>query len=249
MRDHGEQLLGAVTLLEDITHLREIDRLKSEFIATASHELRTPLTSVQMGVHLLLERAAGDLTDKQVEILSACREDCERLDKLMRDLLDLSRIEAGESKLALKPARTSELISGATRELRPQVEAKGLEFKVEAPVELPNVMVDRSQVERVLSNLVVNAIRYTKQGEIKISALRRASFVAISVSDTGSGIPQEYLPHVFDKFVQVPGAPTGGAGLGLAISRLIVEAHGGQISAQSEPEKGSTFTFTLPVAA
>ncbi|HEX6043274.1 MAG TPA: ATP-binding protein [Pyrinomonadaceae bacterium] len=249
MRDHGKQLLGAVTLLEDVTHLRELDRLKSEFIATASHELRTPLTSVQMGVYLLLERAAGDLTEKQVEVLSACRDDCERLDKLMRDLLDLSRIEAGENKPVLAPARTTELIGAATRELRPQVEAKGLDFKVDAPVELPNVLVDRSQVERVLANLVVNAIRYTKQGEIKVSALPRGNFVAVSVSDTGSGIPQEYLPHVFDKFVQVPGAPTGGAGLGLAISRLIVEAHGGQISAQSEPEKGSTFTFTLPVAA
>lgn len=249
MRDHGTHLLGAVTLLEDITHLREIDRLKSEFIATASHELRTPLTSVQMGVHLLLERVAGDLTDKQVEVLSACRDDCERLDKLMRDLLDLSRIEAGESRPALEPVRTGDLISAANQELRPQVEAKGLAFRVDAPSELPNVMADRSQVERVLSNLVVNAIRYTKQGEIRISALPRGSFVAVSVSDTGAGIPHEYLPHIFDKFVQVPGAPTGGAGLGLAISRLIVEGHGGQISAQSEPEKGSTFTFTLPVAS
>src|SRR6185295_5510880 len=176
MRDGDHQLLGAVTLLEDITHLREIDRLKSEFIATASHELRTPLTSVQMGVHLLLERTAGDLTDKQVEVLSACREDCERLDKLMRDLLDLSRIESGESKPALEPVRTKDLICAANQELRLQVEAKGIAFRVDAPAELPNVMADRSQVERVLANLVVNAIRYTKQGEIKISALPRGNF-------------------------------------------------------------------------
>ena len=248
MRDNGKHLLGAVTLLEDITHLREIDRLKSEFIATASHELRTPLTSVQMGVHLLLERAVGDLNDRQVEVLSACRDDCERLDKLMRDLLDLSRIEAGESTPKLEPVRTTDVILAATSELRPQVEAKRLTFRVDAPVELPNVMVDRTQIERVLSNLVGNAIRYTTHGEIAISALPRGNFVAVSVSDTGSGIPQEYLSHIFDKFVQVPGAPTGGAGLGLAISRLIVEAHGGQISAQSEPQKGSTFTFTLPIA-
>ena len=249
MRDNDQQLLGAVTLLEDITHLREIDRLKSEFIATASHELRTPLTSVQMGVHLLLERVAGELTNKQVEVLSACRDDCERLDKLMRDLLDLSRIEAGESTPTLEPLKTKDLINGATEELRPQVESKGLDFKVEATADLPAVNVDRSQVERVLANLVVNAIRYTRQGEIKVSAEQRGNSVAVSVSDTGTGIPQEYLPHIFDKFVQVPGAATGGAGLGLAISRLIVEAHGGQISVQSDPSKGSTFTFTLPVAA
>jgi two-component system, NtrC family, sensor histidine kinase KinB len=225
------------------------DRLKSEFIATASHELRTPLTSVQMAVYLLLEGAAGELTDKQVEVLSACRDDCERLDKLMRDLLDLSRIEAGESKPQLESIRTRELIKDATAELRPQVEAKGLHFTVEAPFDLPSIKADRSQVERVLSNLVVNALRYTKHGEIKISAQLRGNSIAVSVSDTGSGIPQEYLPHIFDKFVQVPGAATGGAGLGLAISRLIVEAHGGQISVQSEQDKGSTFTFTLPIAA
>jgi PAS domain S-box-containing protein len=247
MRDNGNRLLGAVTLLEDITHLREIDRLKSEFIATASHELRTPLTSVQMGVYLLLEGAAGELNDKQTEVLGACREDCERLDKLMRDLLDLSRIEAGDSQPELQALKTRDLIIAETEELRPQVETKGLSFRVDAPVDLPAVMADRSQIERVLANLVVNAIRYTKQGEIRISAEPRGHYVAFSVSDTGGGIPQEYLPHIFDKFVQVPGAATGGAGLGLAISRLIIEAHGGQISVQSELGHGSTFTFTLPV--
>jgi two-component system, NtrC family, sensor histidine kinase KinB len=248
MRDNEKHLLGAVTLLEDITHLREIDRLKSEFIATASHELRTPLTSVQMGVHLLLEGAAGELNDKQTEVLGACREDCERLDRLMRDLLDLSKIEAGESQPELLPIKVRDLIIDEADTLRPQVEAKDLSFVVDIPVELPRVMADRSQIERVLANLVVNAIRYTRQGEIRVAAEPRGHYVAVSVSDTGEGIPQEYLSHIFDKFVQVPGAATGGAGLGLAISRLIVEAHGGQISVQSEVGQGSTFTFTLPVA-
>lgn len=248
MRDNGSNLLGAVTLLEDITHLRELDRLKSDFIATASHELRTPLTSVQMGVHLLLEGAAGELNDKQTDVLSACREDCDRLDKLMRDLLDLSRIEAGESQPTLERVQTREFITQATEDLRPQVEAKGLTFRVLIPVGLPDVSIDPSQIERVLANLVINAIRYTKDGEIRVGAETRGNYIVVSVSDTGSGIPSEYLPHIFDKFVQVPGAATGGAGLGLAISRLLVEAHGGQISVQSELRHGSTFTFTLPVA-
>jgi len=247
MRDNGSRLLGAVTLLEDVTHLRQIDRLKSEFIANASHELRTPLTSVQMGVHLLLEGAVGDLNDRQTEVLSACREDCERLDKLMRDLLDLSRIEAGESQPTPKTIRTRDFIINATEGLRAQVEAKRLSFDVLIPIGLPNVTVDPSQIERVLANLVVNAIRYTKQGGIRIGAETRGNYIAVSVSDTGTGIPPEYLPHIFDKFVQVPGAATGGAGLGLAISRLIIEAHGGQISAQSQLGLGSTFTFSLPV--
>jgi len=248
MRDNENHLLGAVTLLEDITHLREIDRLKSEFIATASHELRTPLTSVQMGVYLLLEGAAGELNDKQTEVLSACREDCERLDKLMRDLLDLSRIEAGESQPELQPIKARQLIIDEAETLRPQVEAKALSFVVDIPADLPLVMADRSQIERVVANLVINAIRYTRQGRIRVGAELRGHYVAIAVSDTGEGIPTEYLPHIFDKFVQVPGAATGGAGLGLAICRLIVESHGGQISVQSEMGEGSTFTFTLPVA-
>ena len=248
MRDGERRLLGAVTLLEDITHLREIDRLKSEFISTASHELRTPLTSVQMGVYLLLEGAVGELTDKQQEVLEACRQDCVRLDKLMRDLLDLSRIEAGESRPQLAPVRTRDLVARVSGELRPQVEAKGLKLRVDAPPDLPAVMADRTQIERVISNLVVNAVRNTKHGEITISAERRDGHVVLSVCDTGVGIPPDYLPHIFDKFVQVPGAQAGGAGLGLAISKSLVEAHGGQISVRSEVGRGTTFTFTLPVA-
>jgi signal transduction histidine kinase len=166
----------------------------------------------------------------------------------MRDLLDLSKIEAGENHPHLAPIRARDLIAMVAEELRPQVEAKGLKLRVELPFELLPMMVDRTQIERVLGNLVVNAIRYTKHGEIKISAERRDDHLAVSVCDTGSGIPAEYLPHIFDKFVQVPGAATGGAGLGLAISKSLVEAHGGQMSVQSEVGRGTTFTFTLPVA-
>src|SRR6185436_5501389 len=194
MRDGEKRLLGAVTLLEDITHLREIDRLKSEFISTASHELRTPLTSVQMGVYLLLEGAVGELTVKQQEVLEACRQDCVRLDKLMRDLLDLSRIESGESQPQLATVSARDLLTTAVKELRPQVEAKGLEVRVEVPVDLPSVKVDRLQIERVIGNLVINALRHTKQGSIRISAEHRDGNVAVSVCDTGSGIPGEYLP-------------------------------------------------------
>ena len=249
MRDEDGRLLGAVTLLEDITHLREIDRLKSEFIATASHELRTPLTSVQMSVHLLLEGAAGTLALKQQELLQACKEDCERLERLMRDLLDLSRIEAGKSAPQLAPVRVSDLVSASTEGLRPQVEAKGLSFVSDVPAQLPFVFADRGQIERVITNLVSNAVRHTDRGgEIRLSAVQRQGHVAISVKDTGHGIPPEYLAHIFEKFVRVPDAPSGDAGLGLAISKRIVEAHGGKIVVQSEIGRGTMFTFTLPVA-
>jgi len=249
MRDEDGRLLGAVTLLEDITHLREIDRLKSEFIATASHELRTPLTSVQMSVHLLLEGAAGTLALKQQELLQACKEDCERLERLMRDLLDLSRIEAGKSAPQLAPVRVSDLVSASTEGLRPQVEGKGLSFVSDVSAELPFVFADRGQIERVITNLVSNAVRHTDRGgEIRLSAVQRQGHVAISVKDTGHGIPPEYLAHIFEKFVRVPDAPSGDAGLGLAISKRIVEAHGGKIVVQSEIGRGTVFTFTLPVA-
>jgi PAS domain S-box-containing protein len=248
MRDEEGRLLGAVTLLEDITHLREIDRLKSEFIATASHELRTPLTSVQMSVHLLLEGAAGNLTEKQHEVLDACREDCSRLEKLMRDLLDLSKIEAGEAAPHLAAISAGDLVATAAESFRAQVESKGITLKIDMAPGLPFVLADRAQIERVVSNLVSNALRHTEPGgKIHITALPRDGHVAISVADTGQGIPPEYLPIIFDKFVRVPNAPSGGAGLGLAISKSIIEAHGGQIVVQSKLGYGTTFTFTLRV--
>lgn len=248
MRDEHDVLLGAVLLLEDVTHLHEVDRLKSEFIAAASHELRTPLTSLQMGLHLLLE-TPGDFTDRQQEILYMCREEGERLARLTRDLLDLSKIEAGETPPRLARVTTAALIRGAVEPLRIQVEAQGLALDVEVEPDLPAVLADRGQVERVLANLISNAARATERGgRLTVTTALRAEQVAISVTDTGRGIPPEYLRRIFEPFTQVPGVPAGGAGLGLPISRRLIEAHGGQMTAQSEVGVGSTFTFTLPVA-
>jgi PAS domain S-box-containing protein len=249
MKDADLRLVGAVTLLEDITHLSEVSRLKSEFIAAASHELRTPLTSVQMGIHLLLEGTAGTLDERQEEILQVCREDTARLDRLMRELLDLSKIESGAVTSQLVPMRPATLLHGAVDALRLQVEARGIRLDVDAPPDLPHVAVDRSQIERVIGNLVTNAMRATPAGgTITVSAVRRGDEVAIAVTDSGSGIPRDYLPRIFEPFVQVPHASGGGAGLGLTISRRIVEGHGGRLTVQSEPGRGSTFTFTVRLA-
>jgi NtrC-family two-component system sensor histidine kinase KinB len=141
-----------------------------------------------------------------------------------------------------------DLVITAVEPLRAQVESKGLAFRVEAPSDLPFVLADRPQIERVIANLVSNAVRHTDPGgEIQIAAVRRTGRIAISVRDTGRGIPPEYLPNIFEKFVRVPDAPSGGAGLGLAISKSIVEEHGGQIVVQSKLGHGTTFTFTLRV--
>ena len=249
MKDADGRLAGVVTLLEDITHLSEVSRLKSEFIAAASHELRTPLTSAQMGIHLLLEGAAGPLDERQRDILQVCREDTTRLDRLMRELLDLSKIESGAITPQLAPMRPATLVAEAVNPLRLQAEAKGVRLEVDAPPDLPHVAVDRGQIERVIGNLVTNAMRATADGgTITVAAVRRGDEVAVSVADTGSGIPREYLSTIFEPFVQVPHAAGGGAGLGLTISRRIIEGHGGRLSVQSEPGRGSTFTFTIPVA-
>jgi PAS domain S-box-containing protein len=162
MRDADGRRLGAVTILEDITHLREIDRLKSEFINVASHELRTPLTSLEMGVNLLLEGTAGKLSSAQQHVLEMCRDDTARLGKLARDLLDISRIESGEVAPHVSAVGSAQLVLDAVEPLRRQAEAKGLTLEVTAPGELPRVAVDRSQIERVIANLVSNAIRATE---------------------------------------------------------------------------------------
>ena len=249
MVDADDRLVGAVTLLEDVTHLSEVNRLKSEFIASASHELRTPLTSVQMGIHLLLEEATGPLNDRQRDIVAVCRDDTDRLDRLMRDLLDLSKIESGEAAPVRSSVPASPLVRNAAESLRLQVESGGIRLGIEAPSDLPAVSVDRGQIERVISNLVTNAVRVTPNGgSIVVAAVPRGDEIAISVSDTGIGIPREYLTRIFEPFAQVPGGSAGGAGLGLAISKRIVEAHGGQLRVRSEPRHGSTFTFTVPVA-
>jgi PAS domain S-box-containing protein len=249
MKDADRRLVGVVTLLEDVTHLSEVNRLKSEFIAAASHELRTPLTSVQMGIHLLLEDTTATLDDRQREILQVCREDSARLDRLMRELLDLSKIESGAVTPQLASTRPATLLADAVNPLRLQVEARGVRVTVDAPADLPYVAVDRSQIERVIGNLVTNAMRATPAGgSIAVGAVRRGDEVAVSVTDNGAGIPRDFLPRIFEPFVQVPHAPGGGAGLGLSISRRIVEAHGGRLTVQSEPGRGSTFTFTVRVA-
>ena len=248
MQDGDAHLVGTVTLLEDITHLSEISRLKSEFIADASHELRTPLTSVQMGIHLLLEGVAGPLDERQQDILLVCRDDAERLDRLMRQLLDLSKIEAAAAPVRA-PVRPSVLLREAADSLRLQLEAKGLRVEVDAPPDIPIVFADRDQIERVIINLVSNAERATPSGgTITLSAIHRGGDVAVAVTDTGIGIPREHLARIFEPFVRVPNAIGAGSGLGLTISRRIVEAHGGQLTVQSEPGRGSTFTFTVPTS-
>ncbi len=250
MSDDDGTLLGAVAVLEDVTHLTELDRMKTEFISVASHELRTPVASLLLGAQLLQEGAAGRLTSGQRRIVAVQLEDLQRLDRLMQDLLDLTRLDLGTTAPHLEIVRPNELVQSAVDSMVSQAEAKGIDLVSEIPDGLPIVNADKEQVNRVLINLLSNALRHTQSGgRITVRASRRGMAVAFEIKDTGTGIPKEYLPRIFERFVQVPGATGGGAGMGLSIAQAIVRAHGGEMSAESELGKGSTFTFTLPVGA
>ncbi|HEX8463214.1 MAG TPA: ATP-binding protein [Abditibacterium sp.] len=245
MRD-DETLLGAALVLEDVTHLRALDRLKTEFISVASHELRTPVTSLLLSAQLLDEGAVGELSEDQKEVVRAQREDLARLDALLRDLLDMTKLEAGATPPRFEWIAPRELIQTAARGVQSEANAKQIHLGTFSRDDLPLVRADRLQIGRVLTNLLNNAIRHTPEsGEIRLEAALKDGKVEFRVCDSGAGIPPQYLERIFERFAQVPGATRGGAGLGLPISQTIVSAHGGVIRVESEEGKGSTFEFEL----
>ena len=250
MRSRAGVIPGAVVVLRDITRLREIDRLKSEFVMTASHELRTPLTSIGMSVAMLMESAAAKLTDKERELLDVCHEEVNRLKALVNDLLDLSKIEAGKLELFLEQVSPNFLSQQALAMMRNQAEAKGITVTVEVSPDLPAVLADPNKIVWVLVNLLANAVRYSPAGShIRLSGEGLGDMVKFSVQDDGPGVPQEMQSRIFDKFVRLDhGEMSSGSGLGLAISKEIIRAHRGVIWLESEPGQGSNFIFTLPMA-
>jgi NtrC-family two-component system sensor histidine kinase KinB len=244
-----EAVVSMVLLLRDITRLKELDRLKSEFVMAASHELKTPLTSIGMSISLLKEKAMDKLDAKESELLNAADEEVQRLKALVTDLLDISKIEAGKMDIDLEPVSVALLFEKAVGVLKNQAEEKSIALSCEPVSELPPVTADVNKITWVLTNLISNSLRYTEtNGFIKLSAVPVGSHVHISVTDNGAGIPYDYQSRIFDKFVQVKTEKAlGGSGLGLAICKEIVRAHGGMIWVDSHPGKGSTFTFTVPI--
>ncbi|MBN2378276.1 PAS domain-containing protein [candidate division WOR-3 bacterium] len=247
--DRG-QILGVVILLQDITRLQELDRLKSEFVMAASHELRTPLTAIILSLGVLEENVSSKLGTKDKELLGASLSEAERLRSLVNDLLDLSRIESGKMEMRFEPVEVSSLARKAIAMLEGQAEEKGIELREELDENLLYVKADADKIIWVLTNLIGNALRYTDSGgHVLIQGKKLKDFVHVTVADDGVGIPEEYQSRIFDKFVQVDdGRKTGGTGLGLPLCREIVRAHGGTIWVKSTPGQGSSFTFTLKVA-
>ncbi|HAU36421.1 MAG TPA: PAS domain-containing sensor histidine kinase [Phycisphaerales bacterium] len=244
----GGGMLGVVLLLRDVTRLKELDRMKSEFVMTASHELKTPLQSLGMSIDLLKEGAADKLDDKQRQLLDAAGEELARLKSLISDLLDLSRIEAGKVEMELDRVPPRVLAEKAVGVFQAQAEEKHISLTADVPEDVPEVRADANKITWVLTNLIANALRYANS-KITVSARHVGAWVHLAVSDDGEGIPPEYQSRIFEKFVQVKSEKSvGGTGLGLAICKEIVRAHKGTIWVDSTPGKGSMFTFTLPVA-
>src|SRR5262249_6393250 len=212
--------IGAAIVLADVTRFRLLDQVKSDLVAPVSHELKPPLTSVRLGLHLLLEEAAGPLISKQSELLLEARDNAERLLAMIEKLLALARLEQARDAAPVSPHSAADLLRAAAAEARPRAENRHLELLIDAADDLPPVAADPARLSQALSNLLDNALTYPPPGgTIRLSArVTEGGQMRLSVSDTGPGIPPEYLPRVFDRFFRVPGqsAPSG-TGLGLAI--------------------------------
>lgn len=245
--DVDGQAAGVILILTDVTQQRQQDELKKGLISTASHELRTPLTSIRMAIHLLLEEKVGGLTDKQAELLVAAREDSERLNSILEKLLDISRIEAGKASADLTPQSAHQLVFDAVEPFRTPAKEHGLTLVTDLPEDVPEVLADLTLISHAFANLLSNALKYTDPGgTVTVSAVTEGEFVRFTVSDTGRGIPAQYLEKVMEQFFRVPGqVADSGVGLGLSIVKDIIDAHGSTIRVESGTGEGSRFSFTL----
>src|SRR5512140_456142 len=245
--DSDKRSAGVVLVLSNVTRQRQQDELKGGVISTVSHQLKTPLTSVRMALHLLLEEKVGPLTEKQAELLVAAREETERLDRILGELLDIGRIESGKVPIERSPVAPHAIVSEAVEPFRNAARDGGVSMAVVLPDDLPRVWVDPEQIAHVFANLLSNALKYTPPGgTITVSAKEEGEYVRFQVSDSGVGIPARYLPRIFEQFFRVPEQRPGtGVGLGLAIVKNIVESHGGTVGVESREGAGSTFRFTL----
>ncbi len=250
MRDESGNMFGAALVLQDVTRFRLMDEVKTNLVSTVSHELKTPLTSIRMGLHLLLEERIGSLNPKQLELLVAAREDSERLLRMINDLLDLARLESGQTRQRLEVVSPGVLIEEALPDLRSLAEAHDSRLVADVAPDLPDVAVDPRQIGHVFSNFVSNAARFSKAGEeIVLSVKPAGKSVRFSVLDHGPGIAKEFQARVFERFFRIPGTEeSNGVGLGLAIAKEIVVSHSGSIGLRSTPGEGSEFYFDLPVA-
>ena len=251
MRGTETRPVGVAAVLHDVTRFRLLDDAKTNLVATVSHELKTPLTSVRMVLHLLLEKSLGPLTKKQDELVATARKDSERLIRILDELLDIARLEAGAASLVKEPVQPAELVQFIVDETQRNATESGVTLITTVEPGLPSVLVDRQKIGHVFHNFISNAIKYSPRGgQIHVTATATADHsVQFNVRDQGPGIAPEFQVRIFDRFFRVPGQAKRGAGLGLTIAREVVVAHGGRVGVRSQPGQGSEFYFILDGAA
>ena len=241
------QILGAVMVLHDVTEQRAFERVRSEFVLRASHELRTPVTGMHMAFGLLRERVKFPEQSRESDLFDTIGEEMQRLTQLINDLLNFSRYQSGQQKLERSLCPLDELLERARSRYASAAAARQIDLQLELGNPLPRIQADVAQLDRVLDNLLDNAIRHTPSGgRIRLQARRHGERVIVSVEDNGEGIAYSQQGRIFEPFVQV-GRKKGGAGLGLALCKEIVQLHGGRMGVYSRPEQGTQFYMALPV--
>lgn len=242
---------GAVFVFHDITELKRLEEIRKDFVANVSHELRTPISSIKGYAETLLDDKVEDKNTVK-EFLNIIYQDSDRLANLIDDLLDLSKIESGKMKMEFEPLDILPIAKRCVNVLEKSAKEKSLVIELNVQADLPRVLADHKRLAQVFLNLLDNAVKYTPSGgSIILGASSRENVVQVDITDTGIGIPEKDLPRIFERFYRVDKAHSrelGGTGLGLSIVKHIVGAHAGQVWVRSTPDKGSTFSFTIPIA-
>ena len=242
-------VVATTIVLQDVSRLVRFDERRNDLVATVAHELRTPLTSMRMAIHLCLDGSVGSLTEKQADLLFAARDDCERLQATVDELLDVSRMQSGTVPLERVPLAAEEVVAAVAEAHRRKADERSVRLAAETLPDVGPLRADRERLVLALGNLVSNAVRHSPEGgEVTVRAKRAGSAVRFEVQDRGRGIAPEHREAIFERHYQIPGTVSGSAGLGLFIAREIVQAHGGQIGVESEVGRGSTFWIEVPAA-
>lgn len=248
VKDIQKNITGLIVLFQNVTALKQLEQLRTEFIATISHEFKTPLTSIMLGTDLLQEEGMGTLNEEQKSIAFAIKEDSEKLSTLISELMELSRIESSKAIFRIESCSIVGIIEDSVKQFYRQAEQNRVTLDFDVDENLPKVFADYEKITWVLNNLISNALKYTNAGDtITVNAGVKGEKMQISVKDSGAGIPLEYQERIFDKFVQVKGndLEVRGTGLGLAVVKGIIDAHEEKIWCESKIDSGSSFTFTL----
>jgi signal transduction histidine kinase len=234
-------------LLKNITEFKELDSAKTTFISTISHELKTPISAIMMSLQLLEDKRVGSLNGEQEQLSKNIRDNSQRLLDITGELLNMTQVEAGKLQMMPKITKPIELIEYAIKANQVQADKFNIQIEVDYPQEkIPKLFVDSEKIAWVLTNLLSNAIRYSKEnGRVVIGVRHKKEYIELYVQDFGKGIDPRYHQSIFDRYFRVPGTKVQGSGLGLSISKDFVEAHGGTLTVQSEPGKGSCFVIRL----